>query len=294
MNYKLLANTGVKVSAIGLGAMPMSLNGRPTEEESIKVIHRALDLGVNLIDTADSYCIDEYDKHHNEKLIHKALTTYTGTLNIDEVIVATKGGILRTDGDWIPCGDPKHLRKTIKESFNALGGIKPIPLWQLHCIDTKYSIEESFVAIKEAVDQGLIRFVGVSNFNVNQIERARKIVPIVSVQNQFNPWFRESEHNGVLKYCEQNNIMFLPWSPVGGSYRYKKLVQIRPLSALAHKKSCTVYSLVLAWIRQKSPCVLPIPGASRLSSIEDSVNSLSIQLTSEEMKEMDSISDQIS
>ncbi len=242
----MLANTGVRISAIGLGAMPMSLSNRPSEEQSIRVIHRALDLGVNLIDTADAYCIDEADKHHNEKLIEKALRLYKNGL-CDNIIVATKGGLMRPKGDWTRNNNPAHLKKTIRESFEALGGVKPIPLWQLHAIDPEYTIEEALEPVKEAVDLGLIRYVGVSNFGVADIERARKIVPVVSVQNQYNPWCRAPEFNGVLNYCEKNNIIFLPWSPVGGGYRYKSLLNHKPLNELASKKGCSVYSLILGW-----------------------------------------------
>lgn len=295
MQFKTLSNTGIRVSAIGLGAMPLSLSRRPPEDKAIQVIHRALDLGVNFIDTADSYCLDESDKHHNEKLIAKALSTYKGDFggsvnSIQEVIVATKGGLLRPNGDWVVHGDPNHIRRTIKESFEALGGFYPIPLWQLHAVDPKYSIESTFVPIKEAVDMGLIKYVGVSNFSVEQIERAMKIVPIVSVQNQHNPWHRNPEFDGVLDFCEKRNILFLPWSPVGGGYRYKQLLGIKPLNDLAESKKCSVYSLILAWLRKKSPCVLPIPGASQISSIEDSVSSLNVDLTDQEMKNIDDIS----
>jgi aryl-alcohol dehydrogenase-like predicted oxidoreductase len=274
--------------------MPLSLNNRPSESQAIQVIHRSLDLGVNLIDTADSYCIDENDKHHNEKLIAKALSSYSGNFggsvsNVQEVIVATKGGLMRPDGDWTVNGDPNHIRRTIKESFEALGGFLPIPLWQLHAVDDKYTIEQTFQPIKEAVDMGLIKYVGVSNFSVEQIRRAQKIVPIVSVQNQHNPWYRRPETDGVLDYCEKNNLIFLPWSPVGGGYRYKKLLQIKEFIELAASKGCSVYSLVLAWLRQKSPCVVPIPGASKVSSIEDSVHSLKVNLTQQEMTTIDNV-----
>ena len=294
MHFKTLSNTGIRISAIGLGAMPLSLDRRPPEDKAIAVIHRSLDLGVNLIDTADSYCIDENDKHHNEKLIAKALLAYTGNFggsvhSVQDVVVATKGGLLRPNGDWTVHGEPSHIRRTIKESFEALGGFYPIPLWQLHAVDPKYSIESTFVPIREAVDMGLIKHVGVSNFSVEQIERAMKIVPIVSVQNQHNPWHRNPEYDGVLDFCEKKNLIFLPWSPVGGGYRYKQLLKIAPLTDMAKAKSCSVYSLILTWLRQKSPCVVPIPGASHVSSIEDSVSSLNVTLTKEEMKHIDDI-----
>jgi aryl-alcohol dehydrogenase-like predicted oxidoreductase len=128
METKQLGNTGVSISAIGLGGMPLSLRGRPPESQAIEVIHRALDLGVTLIDTADSYCQDESDKHHNEQLIAKVLQKSQG--DISQVIVATKGGLMRPNGNWTRNGNPDHLRETIRVSFESLGGEKPIDVWQ--------------------------------------------------------------------------------------------------------------------------------------------------------------------
>ena len=266
--------------AVGLGGMPLSLDDRPPEDKAIAVIHRALDLGVTLIDTADSYCIDERDKHHNEKLIAKALASYRG--DVSGIIVATKGGLMRPDGDWTVNGDPKHLKKTIRESFEALGGMKPIPLWQLHAPDPKFSIEESLKPVKDAVDEGLIRFIGLSNVSVKEIEKARKVVGIVSIQNRYSPWDREPERDGVLSYCEREGLTFLPWSPLGGSRRVKSLGEIQALAKLAKEKGVSPQRLVLAWMLAKSPCIVPIPGASRISSIEDSVGAADLDLTDEE------------
>jgi pyridoxine 4-dehydrogenase len=200
MDKKQLGKTGVDVSAIGLGGMPMSLSNRPSESRSLNVIHRALKLGITFIDTADSYCKDESDKHHNERLIHKALQTYDG--DTSKVIVATKGGLMRPNGNWTRNGNPKHLRETIRISFEALGGNKPIDVWQYHAPDPDYTIEESLTPAKEAQQAGIVRFVGVSNFSVEQIQRARDVIDIVSVQNQYNPWYRQPEFDGVLEYCE--------------------------------------------------------------------------------------------
>ncbi len=241
METKQLGKTGIFVSAIGLGGMPMSISNRPPESESIQVIHRALDLGITFIDTADSYCKDESDKHHNERLIHKALTSYKG--DVSQVIVATKGGLMRTNGNWTLNGNPEHLRQTIRVSFealggakpidvwqyHALGGAKPIDVWQYHALDPNYTIEESLAPVKEAVEAGLIRFVGVSNFSVEQIKRAQDVVDIVSVQNQYSPWQRQPENDGVLKYCEQQGLTFLPWSPFGGRRRHQDLQALESL-----------------------------------------------------------------
>lgn len=285
METKKLGNTEVTVSAIGLGAMPMSISNRPPEAQAIAVIHRALDLGVTLIDTADSYCRDESDKHHNERLIAKALKEYRG--DTSGVIVATKGGLMRPNGNWTRNGNPERLRKTIRESFEALGGEKPIDLWQYHAPDPDYSIEESLVPAKEAVKAGMLRFVGVSNFSVEEIKRAREVVEIVSVQNQYNPWQRQPESNGVLEYCEKEKLTFLPWSPLGGSSRFQRLQDIPPIAEIAKAKGVSVYNIVLAWLRAKSPCIVPIPGASKVSSIEDSVRTVDVNLTPEEVQKID-------
>ena len=285
MESKRLGNTDVTVSAIGLGGMPISISSRPPESQSIQVIHRALDLGVTIIDTADSYCKDESDKHHNEKLIAKALREYGG--NASKVTVATKGGLMRPNGSWTRNGNPKHLKKTIRQSFEALGGEKPIDLWQYHAPDPEYSIESSLAPAKEAVQEGLIRFVGVSNFSVEQIKRARDVVEIVSVQNQYNPWYREPEIDGVLEYCESEGLTFFPWSPLGGSRRVGNLEDMGAIALLAKEKGVSVYNIVLAWLMAKSPCVVPIPGASKVSSIEDSVRAVNVKLSADEIATID-------
>lgn len=285
METKQLGNTGVSVSAIGLGGMPMSIYDRPPESQSISVIHRALDLGITFIDTADSYCKDESDKHHNERLIHKAIASYKG--DVSQVIVATKGGLMRPDGSWTRNGNPEHLRQTIRESFAALGGEKPIDLWQYHSPDTDYTIKESLTPAKEAVAEGLIRFVGVSNFSVEQIKQARDVVDIVSVQNQYSPWERQPEMDGVLQYCEQEKLTFLPWSPFGGMRRHQNLPDIQAIAQLAQEKGVSLYCIVLAWLRSNSSCILPIPGASKISSIEDSVRAVDVKLSSAEVQKID-------
>lgn len=287
MEMKHLGNTDVNISGIGLGGMPMSLRGRPPELQAIEVIHRALDLGVALIDTADSYCQDESDKHHNETLIGKALKQYQG--DVSHVVVATKGGLMRPNGNWTRNGNPDHLRQTIRVSFESLGGEKPIDVWQYHSPDPNYTIEESLTPAKEAVQAGMIRFVGVSNFSVEQIKRARDVVDLVSVQNQYNPWHRQPEFDGVLEYCEKESLTFLPWSPLGGSSRVSKLEDISVISELAKEKGVSVYAIVLAWLQAKSPCIVPIPGASKTSSIEDSVRSLEVKLSPEEVQQFDQI-----
>ncbi len=285
METTQLGNSNVTVSAIGLGAMPMSLSGRPPESEAIQVIHRALDLGITLIDTADAYCEDESDKHHNERLICKALQHYNG--DTSPVTVATKGGLMRPNGSWTRNGHPDHLRETIQRSFEALGGEKPIDLWQYHAPDLSYTLEESLTPVKQAVEQGHIRLVGVSNFSTEQIKQARDILEIISVQNQYNPWHRQPESDGVLEYCESEGLTFLPWSPLGGSSRVSRLEDMPVISDLAQSKRVSVHQIVLAWLRAKSPCIVPIPGASKTASVEDSVQAINVKLSAQEVQSID-------
>ena len=265
--------------------MPLSLSGRPPEAEAIALIQKAFDLGITLIDTADAYCQDESDKHHNEKLIAKAVEQYPG--DTSAVRVATKGGLMRFQGSWSHNGNPEHLRSTIFESYKIFGSSKPIDLWQYHSPDPNYTIKEALAPIKKAVDSGLIRYIGVSNFTVEQIEQARQVVEIVSVQNQYNLWHRQPEFDGVLDYCQQEGLIFFPWSPLGGSRRVNKLQEIKVLAELAEEKDVSVHQIVLGWLRSKSPCIVPIPGASRISSLEDSVKAIELELSKEEIKRIE-------
>jgi aryl-alcohol dehydrogenase-like predicted oxidoreductase len=285
MKTKKLGNTDTTISAIGLGGMPMSLKGRPPQSQAIEVIHQALDLGITLIDTADSYCQDESDKHHNERLIATALEQYAR--DTTHVIIATKGGLMRPHGNWTRNGNPNHLRHTIRQSYDALGGQKPIDVWQYHAPDPNYTIAEALTPAQEAIEQGLIRYVGVSNFSVEQIKQARAVVEIVSVQNQYNPWHRQPEFDGVLEYCEREGLTFFPWSPLGGSSRVSRLQDIPIINQLAQEKGTSVYQVVLGWLLAKSSCIVPIPGASKTSSIEDSVKALEVNLSPEEVQRLD-------
>ncbi|CAF1228385.1 unnamed protein product [Rotaria sordida] len=275
-----LGHTNVKMTRIGLGSMPLSINGRPTREEAINVIHRTLDLGITLIDTADAYCLDENDKNYGEVLIYQALQTYQGSANINNIIIATKGGIIRPGGAWETDLNPSRLRQAIRKSYESLGGQKPIPLWQIHNSpqDNKYTLKEIFQPICEAIELKLIQYVGVSNFTVEQIKEVQTYVKIQSVQNVFNIFYHDSENNGVLKYCEDNNLTFIAYSPMGGRRKHKKLKQDKLLLNLGEKYHCSPYCIILAWILSKSKCIVPIPGASKITSIEDSVKALYIHL----------------
>lgn len=279
-----LGKTGVSVSAMGLGAMHLSLEGRPSREQAMEVIHRTLDAGINFIDTADAYCRDEDDKHHNERLIRDALASYKG--DGADIYVATKGGLMRYGGQWPRNGDPDHLRATIRESVEALGG-DPIFLWQHHAPDPNVPVVESLQSVRDAVDDGLIRHVGVSNYKVEHLEQARNVVEITTVQNQYSLWHRRPEHDGTLAYCEQHGLTFLPWGPLGGKNRAKSFARYEVLNAIGDRHDVSPQCIALAWLRHRSPIILPIPGASRPESIEDSVRAIGVALTDDEAERIE-------
>jgi aryl-alcohol dehydrogenase-like predicted oxidoreductase len=281
-------NSAVTVSPLGLGTSLLGMRGKPSEEQAIATIHRALDCGITLINTSDAYCVDESDKHSTEKLVCRALSQYSG--DICNVIVATKGGYNRPNEDWIANGNPDYLRQTIDESLAALGGEKPIDLWLLHCVDPNYSLKQSLIPVKEAIANGQVRYAGVSNCSLEQIKRARDIVDIIAVENQLSLWHRKNEVNGVLKYCEQENISFFAWGVLGGGggkRRTKSLAQLPILSEVAQKKNVSVHCILLSWLQSKSPIIVPLVGAIQPREIEDSAKYVDIKLSQEEIKRID-------
>jgi len=252
---------------------------------AIAVLIQAIDAGITFIDTADAYCIDETDKHHNERLIAKALSGFAS--DVKNLVIATKGGFIRPSRQWVRNSHPGHLRDTIRESYLALGGKRPISLWQHHAPDPEVPVEVSLAVAATAVKEGLIRHVGVSNYSVPLIERARNVIEIVSVQNQYSPWHRKPEADGVISYCEREGITFIPWSPLGGDTRSKHLGEYDILTTLAREKNASPHQIVLAWVRSKSPCILPIPGSTRPEHVIDNVAALNIMLSVDEIRRID-------
>jgi aryl-alcohol dehydrogenase-like predicted oxidoreductase len=267
------------VFPIGLGGMPMSLSGRPPEEQSIRAVHAALDAGVNLIDTADAYAKDDSDVGHNERLIAKAIAGRR-----DGVIVATKGGHTRTPrGGWELDGSPEHLRRACEASLKALDTDR-IDLYQYHRPDRTVPYAESIGTLKELQDEGKVRWVGISNANADQIEEARSIVDLVSVQNQLSLEYTSPIAKGEVELCERHGIAFLPWSPLGGISNAAEAAGAHdPVSEAADAHGVSPQQVALAWLLSLSPVVIPIPGASRPESIADSVRAVDLQLTHEEL-----------
>ncbi|HEY6742683.1 MAG TPA: aldo/keto reductase [Lapillicoccus sp.] len=270
-----------KVSAIGLGAMQLSVSGRPDHEQGIATIHAALQAGVTLIDTADSYCLDDSEVGHNERLIGEALRSWGGDRS--EVLVATKGGHIRPAGRWEVDGTPSHLRSACEASLTALG-VETIDLYQFHRPDPSVPYAESVGALHDLREAGKVRMVGISNANVDQLQEAAEILGagLVSVQNQFSPDFRSSEPE--LRRCEEMGLAFLPWSPFGGASRAAKVGSRFAVFAevgAAHRVS--PQQVTLAWMLALSPVVIPIPGSSRPSTIRDSVAAADLQLSEDEL-----------
>ncbi|GAA0933777.1 aldo/keto reductase [Kribbella koreensis] len=275
-----------QVSAIGLGGMPMSIEGRPDESRSIATIHAALDAGITLIDTADAYHLDSSDIGHNETLIAKALNSYGG--DTSDVLVATKGGHLRPGGGaWTLDGSPAHLKQAAEDSLKRLG-VDAIGLYQFHRPDPKTPYEDSVGAIRDLLDAGKIRMAGISNADPDQIRQANEILGgrLVSVQNQFSPAFRSSEPE--LELCDELGIAFLPWSPLGGISNASDLGDKHPaFHQLAGELGVSPQKLTLAWMLAKSPVVIPIPGSSRPETIRDSYSAIELTLTPDQVATLD-------
>lgn len=268
----------LSVNRLGFGAMRLTGEGiwgwPPDRENAKKVLKRALDLGVNLIDTADAY-----GPETDELLIAEALHPYPKGL-----VIATKGGLTRPGpSQWVPDCRPERLTQCIDSSLKRLK-LDRIDIYQLHTVDRKVPIEDSVGALKKAQDAGKIHHVGLSNVSVNEIERARKIVPIVSVQNRYNLEDRDSDD--VLKYCEKEKIGFLPWAPIGGSGR-GALSKSNRLEEEAKRRNITPVQLGLAWLLWKSPVMLPIPGTSKLEHLEQNMAAARIQFSDDEWKKIE-------
>jgi aryl-alcohol dehydrogenase-like predicted oxidoreductase len=276
----------VRVSAVGLGGMPMSIEGRPEPDRAVRTVHAALDAGITLIDTADAYHLHADEVGHNETLIAQALASWGG--DASEVLVATKGGHLRPgDGSWTLDGSPAHLREAVEGSLKRLG-VEAIGLYQFHRPDPKVPYEESIGALKELLDAGKIRLAGISNADIQQIHQAQEILGgrLVSVQNQFSPAFRSSEKE--LEACTELGIAFLPWSPLGGSGRASRLGdRYAEFGRVAAAHGVSPQRVTLAWMLAKSPVVIPIPGASRPESITDSAQAPELVLSDEEIAALD-------
>jgi pyridoxine 4-dehydrogenase len=263
----------VSVHRLGFGAMRLTgegIWGAPKDRNgALAVLRRAVELGVNFIDTADSY-----GPHVSEELIAEALHPYP-----KDLVIATKGGWNRPGpNQWTHDSSSAHLRAAVEGSLKRLR-VDRIDLYQLHAPDPVVALEESVGTLAELQKEGKIRLVGLSNVTREHIERARKIVPIVSVQNRYS--FADREWDYVVDHCEQNGIAFIPWFPLGAG---RVAGEILDRVAKAHHR--TPKQVALAWLLQRSPIMLPIPGTSSVEHLEENIGAASVKLTAEEFEEL--------
>ena len=267
----------LEVNRLGFGAMRLTgkgIWGEPKDvDEAKRVLKRAVELGVNFIDTADSY-----GPAVSERLIGEALAPFPKSL-----VVATKAGLTRQGPDqWAPVGRPEYLTQQVEMSLRYFKS-EVIDLWQLHRIDPKVPVEESLEVIAKLQQQGKIRYVGLSEVKPNEIERARKVINIVSVQNLYNVGDRQ--HEDVLEYCEKEGLAFIPWFPVAAG----KLTQPGgKLDTIAKRHGATIAQLSIGWLLHRSPVMLPIPGTSSTAHLEENLKAAEIFLSDAELREIES------
>ena len=265
------------LNRLGFGAMRITgegIWGWPADRgNALKVLRCVVELGVNLIDTADAY-----GPETSELLIAEALHPYP-----KDLVIATKGGLTRPGpGQWVPNGRPEYLTQCVEKSLKRLR-LERIDLYQLHRIDPKVPMEESLGALKKMQEAGKIRHIGLSEVSPAEIDRARKVLPIVSVQNQYNIGNRRWEKT--LTYCEKERLGFMPWSPIGGNRDLKD----NALEAAAKDYHASVVQLALAWLLHRSPVILPIPGTSSVAHLEENMAAAKLKLTAEEWKRVDTL-----
>jgi len=263
-----------KINRLGYGSMQLTGPGvwgdAPDREQAKSVLKAAVNAGVNFIDTADAY-----GPHTSEVLIHDALKAYYG-----KILIATKGGFERPGpGQWTPNGEPEYIKKAIEGSLKRLQ-VSQIELWQLHRIDPNVPVEETLAPVKEAVAAGKIKYVGLSEVDIKAIERARKVLPIVSIQNLYNLGNRQWEN--VLDYTAKEHIAFIPWYPLAnGPHKLQESI-----GRIATKYSVTTAQIALAWLLKRSENILLIPGTSSLQHLKENMESSKIELTDEDFRNL--------
>jgi aryl-alcohol dehydrogenase-like predicted oxidoreductase len=263
----------ITVNRMGFGAMRLTgagIWGPPKDRgQAIRVLQRAVALGVNFFDTADSY-----GPHIAEELIAEALYPYPG------LVIATKGGLERPGPNvWVENGRPEYLRRQLEGSLRRLR-LERIDLWQLHRIDPKVPAQEQFDALREFQREGLIRHVGLSEVLVDDIERARRAVPIVSVQNRYNVTDRKWDHE--VDYCGREGMAFIPWFPLSAG-----ALDAASLHRIAQRHGATIFQVALAWLLARSPAMLVIPGTSSVDHLEENVTAAEIRLTEKDKEDLD-------
>lgn len=284
MKTRQIGSTELHVHEIGYGAMHLSIDRekRPAEADSIRLLERMVDeLGINFIDTADAYCVDDSEVGHNERLIATALRGERRS----RVAIATKGGSTRPGGRWERDGTPQHLREACEASLRSLE-TERIDLYQLHAPDPRVPVEESVGTLADLQREGKIRYIGVSNFSLALLERAMREATIVSLQNQFSV-INQREDMELLSFCEKNHITYIPWNPVGGRGKAPELEkESSVLEEIAARHKVAPHAIALAWLLQLSPAMLPIPGTRKLEHLAEDLKAAELTLSADEMAEL--------
>jgi len=274
---RLLGNTGPAVEPIGLGGMPLSIQNRPDERTALAVIEAFVAGGGDHIDTASSYCLDDNDFGHNERLIAKALRNVGRT----DVVVATKGGLTRPNGRWEVDCSPQWLRHCCEQSVQTLGA--PVPLCDLHTVDPAVPLAESLGELTRLRDEGKIGTIGLSNVNARHLDEALRLTPIAAVQNRCNVLDARDFDSGLVERCRELGVAYVPYSPVGGHSGHRRLDQYPALARVAAKHGTTPYVIALAWLLAQGPHIVPIPGASKVTSITSSLTAPRMRLDAEDL-----------
>lgn len=285
MKTRKLGKTDITVNSIGLGAMPLSLAGHPDKEDAYEVIKSFVEQGGDFIDTANVYCVDKNNIGHNERLVFRCLKKMDV---LDTVKIATKGGLRRLSNDWAVDASPMWLRISCEQSLVDLD-TRSIFLYQLHAPDPDVPILESIGELTRLRDEGMIQHIGLCNVTRKQIRQVLEHTDIMSVQNRCNVFQKDDLFKGVAKYCEEEGVSYICHSPVGGHYQHKRFMRNRLLNEIADKYETTAYGISLSWLLQRGNNVLPIPGATKINSISNSMKANKIMLDAEDIKQLDQL-----
>jgi aryl-alcohol dehydrogenase-like predicted oxidoreductase len=278
---RVVGNTGLAVNPIGLGGMPLSIQGRPDERTALTVIRAFVENDGDFIDTAISYCLDNTDLGHNERVIAKALAA----LNQRDILIATKGGLTRPDGRWEVDGSPEWLRECCEQSVRNLGG--PIQLYYLHAVDSNVQFADSLGELVRLRDEGKIVHIGLSNVAARELDEALELTPIAAVQNRCNIFDRRDFDNGLVAHCAELGVTYVPYSPVGGHFGHRRVADDATLARVAEKHGTTPYVIALAWLLARGEHILPIPGATKVSSITSSLSATRVELDTDDLAALD-------
>lgn len=282
MRYREFGTTGRRVSVIGYGCAALSVGA--DRDQAAAVLATVDSLGINLVDTADTYCRLPSELHANERTLAQIYGPCP-----ERVLIATKGGTVRTPTGWGILGEPSRLHRAIVESHAALGGQSPIALWQHHWPDPRYATADVLRSVRRAQDEGLVRWMGVGNYDLQQLREACDCAAVVSIQNQYNLWHRSAESEGLLEFCENRGLVFLAWRPLGGEGLASRLDEIDAVRRLASHRGISPQRLVIAWMLRKSTCLVPLIGSTNPDHIADCAAATDIQLDDQEMSQLNQL-----